>query len=443
MKSQSFADRRCDGILRREFLHVGGLGVLGLGLTDLLRLRASAAQGSTNRRSPACILIWLDGGPSHLETFDPKPDAPAEVRGPFGTIPTVVPGLHVAEYLPRTAAIADRLAVIRSMTSPLGEHNLGSHYLLTGYQPTPVLQYPSYGAVLERVRQADSALPGHIAVANPNPMARAGYLGGVAEPFVIDGDPAKPDFKLRDMTPYPGVTEARLERRRGFAAAFDAFSRQVETADATPSDPAFAQAYRLITSPKTRAAFDLSGENPQLRNRYGRHTLGQSCLLARRLIEAGAHFVTVTDRGWDTHNDLFNRLKEGFTGGTVGKVPKLDTAFATLIEDLTERGMLDSTLVLLMGEFGRTPKLNPAGGRDHWPRCFSVVLAGGGVSGGQVIGASDSFGESPADRPVTPADLARTVYKLLGVDPDHQFTTADGRPVQVNRDGSLIPELLA
>jgi arylsulfatase A-like enzyme len=273
-------------------------------------------------------------------------------------------------------------------------------------------------------------------------MGRAGYLPASTAPFTVGGDPSKPDFRVRDLDTYPGVDEGRLERRRDFREALDNFSRLTEQS-APKGDPHFEQAYRLISSPQARRAFDLASEPRQVRDRYGRRTLGQSCLLARRLVEAGVPFVTVTDRGWDTHQALFNRLKEGYTGGSVGKVPTLDLALAALVEDLGERGLLDSTLIVVMGEFGRTPKLNASGGRDHWPRAFSVVLAGGGVRGGQVIGASDSRGESPADRPVTPADLACTIYTLLGIDPRREFHTSDGRPVAVNQGGTLIKELLA
>jgi hypothetical protein len=448
MAYQGKNDRRCDGVLRRDLLRVGALSAFGLTLSDWGSMRAKAAPAKSGKAKgaktpPACILIWLDGGPSHLETFDLKPDAPSEVRGPFKPIKTNVPGMHISEYLPRTAKHMDKVALIRSMNSTLGEHNFASHYLLTGYKPSPVLQYPGFGSVITQMRAGKQLLPSNVAVRKPNAMATAGYLPGSAQPFVIQGDPSKPNFRVSDLNAYRDVTDARLERRRSFREALDGFDQSVERAGKQVSDPAFEQAYRLILSPKAKSAFDLSKEPAALRQKYGRHTLGQSCLMARRLIEAGAQFVTVTDRGWDTHDRLFNRLKEGYTGGTAGKIPKLDTAYAALLEDLSQRGMLDNTLVMLMGEFGRTPKLNTRGGRDHWPGVFSVALAGGGIQGGKIIGRSDPRGEGPADNPVSPADLARSVYTLLGVDPNHEFHTADGRPVQVNRDGKLIEQLLA
>ena len=435
------ANRRCDGILRRDLLHVGGLTALGLSLSDWLELeRTSAAAPGGSTKS--CILIWLDGGPSHLETFDLKPDAPQEVRGPFKPIATNVPGIQIGEHFQRTAQLADKLAIVRSVTSTLGEHNFASHYLLTGYKPTPALVYPGLPAVMTHVGGNSGSLPANIAIGRQNAMAGVGYLGDAAGAFVVEGDPSKPDFKVKDLTSPAGLAPDRLARRRQLRAAVDEFARASE-ASSQPRDPSFDQAYRLIASAQARAAFDLSKESASLRAQYGRHQLGQSCLMARRLIEAGTRFVTVTDRGWDTHEDLVLRLREGFTGGSVGKIPKLDTAYAALLHDLSQRGLLDSTLVILMGEFGRTPKLNPRGGRDHWPRAFSVVLAGGGVPGGQVVGKSDAHGERPAERPVTPSDLVRTVYHTLGVDPTRELHTADGRPVQINRDGVLIDELLS
>jgi hypothetical protein len=420
---------------------VGGLVSLGLWTSDWLRLTANANH-TTQSRANSCILLWLDGGPSHLETFDLKPDAPSEVRGPFRPIATNVPGIQICELMPHTAQLTDKLAIIRSMTSPLGEHGLANHYLLTGYQPTPALEYPSYGAVVAHERGGAPTLPPYVAVPDYKSTAGAGYLGRAWEPFATGGDPAKPDFRVRDLDFYPDVNSDRMERRRAYLAQLERFQQQF--ADAPPaSDPAFEQAYRLVTSPESKQAFDLAQEPPQVRARYGPRTFGQSCLLARRLVERGVPFVTVQNTGWDTHDGLIMRLKEGYAGAQigVGLIPTFDQAFAALVADLSERGMLDRTLVIAMGEFGRTPKLNTTGGRDHWPRVFSVVLAGGGIPGGQVIGASDRFGESPSDRPLTPKDLARTIYTLLGVDPDRELHTADGRPVRINQGGEVIREL--
>ncbi len=443
--SKRIGSKRCDGVTRRDFVRIGGLTALGLGLADLLRLQSSAAEGSKMRRG---ILIWLDGGPSHLETFDLKPDTPAEVRGPFQPISTAVSGIQICELMPRTAEIMKHVAIVRSVTSPLGEHNFGAHYLLTGYKPTPVLEYPSIGSVVAHLHGDRSVLPNHVAVptfrVGGGRLAGNGFLPHESRPFSVGGDPAKPNFEVRDLDFFPGVDESRINRRREFLTALDRFSQRVEsTADAS-ADPEFEQAYRLVTSREAKEAFNLEDEPREVRQRYGGRTIGQSCLLARRLIERGVPFVTVNNPGWDTHQNAYTRLKEGYTGAKVpvGLIPSLDLAFSALVEDLSDRGLLDETLIVVMGEFGRTPKLNTSGGRDHWPRVFSVALAGSGISGGQVIGSSDAVGEGPKDRPVTPADLAATIYTLLGIDPHHMLHTSDGRPVHVSRDGKLIRELV-
>jgi hypothetical protein len=416
---------------RREILRVGALSAFGLTVTD--RLRAAPA------RPKACILLWLDGGPSHLDTFDPKPDAPAEVRGPFDSIASKLPGVRLGDSFPRTASLLGKIALIRSMTSPLGEHNLGSHYLLTGYRPSQALTYPSYGGVIAELRGAGQDLPPYVAVPDATPYAGAGFLPGSCRPFEVGGDPGLPEFRVKNLDPARGLTTDRLERRKSFRSALDKMGDRLEAT--TSDDPHLAQAYRLILSAKAKQAFDLTREPASVRASYGPRTLGQSCLLAKRLVEAGVPFVTVTDRGWDTHDRLVLRLKEGYTGGKVGKAAVLDQALAALLDDLDRRGLLATTLVIAMGEFGRTPRINTQGGRDHWPRVFSVLLAGGGVHGGQVIGKSDARGESPAERPVRPEDLARTVYDLLGVPPRHELTTGDGRPVRVRPEGKAIREV--
>ena len=436
--SQSRFIRCSDRSSRRSVLHVGGLTALGLSVGDWFEARAAAVPEPT---ATSCILIWLDGGPSHLETFDLKPDAPSEVRGPFSPISTNVSGMEICEHLQHTAKVADKLAIIRSVTSTLGEHNFASHYLLTGYKPTPALVYPGLPAVTTQLVSRQNPMPASISIQAPNAMSGPGYLGVNAASFVVQGDPSKPDFHVKDLTSPQRLGAERMFRRRQLREAVDDFTRATEDAR-MPGESSFEQAYRLISSPQARAAFDLDSEPPSQRLRYGNHLLGQSCLMARRLVQAGAKFVTVTDRGWDTHENLFTRLREGYTGGTSGKIPKLDVSYSALISDLSERGMLDSTLVILMGEFGRTPKLNSQGGRDHWPRAFSVVLAGGGIRGGQVIGKTDGHGERPTDRPISPADLVHTIYRALGIDPRQELRTADGRPVQINRDGNMINELM-
>lgn len=432
---------------RRDIVKAGALTALGLSLSDLLshsRTAAAFASAQPMRTAKSCILLWLDGGPSHLETFDLKPDAPAEVRGPFAPIATSVPGISICELLQETAKLTQHLSIIRSMTSPLGEHGIANHYLLTGYKPTPSLQYPGFGSVVSHVGTNATSLPANVAI----PEARgggAGFLGESFAPFETKGDPSTPDFRVRNLELYPDVDEARLLRRRDFLQQFDRQQKAMESAgrlqpDATELD----QAFRMITSQQAKQAFDLSQEPDELRAKYGPRMFGQSCLLARRLVERGVPFVTVTNTGWDTHEGLITQLKLGYSGAKVGVglAPTFDLGFSALIADLADRGLLEETLVVGMGEFGRTPKLNTRGGRDHWPRVFSVVLAGGGVRGGQVIGSSDRVGESPSDNPVTPADLAFSIYSLLGIDPHRELRTSDGRPIPINQGGQMIKGLV-
>ena len=441
-------DLRCDGMNRRELLRVGGLSAFGLGLPGFLQLQqlqASESMQRVTRKSKSCILIWLDGGPSHLETFDPKPEAAQEVRGPLNTVATAIPGIRLNECLVETAKRLDDIAIIRSMTSPLGEHNFGTHYLQTGFKPTPALVYPSFHSVGASVYDRLSSLPPNVAIPSyrvgGGRYSGNGFLDRAYGPFSVGSDPSKKGFQVQDLDLYQGLTLDRLQRRREFVSQLDKFS-QLESG---PVDSTFEQAFRLVTSSEAKQAFDLSRESQKLREKYGNRTVGQSCLLARRLVERGVPFVTVNYKGWDTHTDLYTRLKEGFSGARkpVGLVPSLDRAFSALIVDLKERRMLDETLVVVMGEFGRTPKLNAAGGRDHWPRVFSVALAGGGVKGGQVIGSSDSVGESPENRPVTPGDLVASIYQLLGIDPALELRTAEGRPIRItSHQSKVVTELV-
>ena len=442
--------RRCDGVSRRDVLQVGGLAAFGLGIGQL----QAAVGGRDSSRSPrakSCILIWLDGGPSHLETFDLKPSAPLEVRGPLKPIQTAIPGVVLSECLPRLAQRMKQVALVRSMTSPLGEHNFGTHYLMTGHRPSPVLEYPVHGSVAAYLQQSrEMILPAHIAVPDfrvgGSKISGHGFLPPAIRPFAVGSDPAKPGFRVRDLDFYAGITADRMRRRQSYLQDLDRFSGLVEDRGESSNDPEFEQAYRLITSSQAKQAFDLAQEPRRVRERYGSRTVGQSCLLARRLVERGVSFVTVNHHGWDTHNNLYTRLKEGYTGAKkpVGLIPSLDMAVSALLDDLTERGLLDETLVVVMGEFGRTPKLNTAGGRDHWPRVFSLALAGAGIRGGTIVGSSDAVGESPRDRPVTPAELAATIYTLLGIAPGHELRTTDSRPVRLVAEGNEpIAEVMA
>lgn len=438
--------KRCDGIDRREFLRVGSLPALGLGLTSVLPNKSFASRHGNSSRINNCILVWLDGGPSHLDTFDLKPDAPVEVRGKFKPISTNVSGIRICEHFEKLSKKIDKTCIIRSMTSDLGVHGLGSQYLLTGYKPTPALSYPSYGSVVAHCNDKPGVLPSYIALRNNGRLQAgnsigAGYLPASSQPFILEGDPGKPDFRVRDLRMRPGFTDDSILRRRAFLTDLDRLSQKVEeNAIKNERDSRFEQAYRLIFSEQAKAAFDLSKEKHQLRDKYGKRynrwtQIGQSCLLARRLIEAGCRFVTVTDSGWDMHGDIHGAMER--------KLPALDAAVATLLDDLESSGLIDETLVVMLGEFGRTPRLNGAAGRDHWPRAFSVMLAGAGVKTGQVVGETDPRGFVPVDRPVSPAELARTIYTLLGIDPQTLFYTSDQRPVLVSPDCDIVSQCIA
>ncbi len=440
----SHQPNRCDGVSRRDFLHLGLLTTFGLSLTDLLRLQAGAADVSARSAgAKSCILIWLDGGPSHLDMFDLKPDAPSEVRSQFKAIPTSVTGLQICEHMPRTAGVMKDVALIRSLTHELGNHDTGTRFMLTGHRPTPALDYPSIGSLVAQTRGFGEAMPPYVAIPNDgvggnSNAARAGYLAGAFSAFNVGNDPSH----VGGLQSPDGVSFSRGEHRREMLRKMDGFTRHIEEGPATRDRDAFyEQAYRLLASTEAKSAFDVSREKPETRERYGPARIGTGCLLARRLVEAGSRFVTVVDTGWDTHQQIFKELPDSRFPGS-GKLPALDRAYSALITDLRERGLLESTLVVLMGEFGRTPKLNAAGGRDHWPRAGSVCLAGGGVKGGQVIGATNSFGELPVERPVGPPDLAFTMLKLLGVDPTRELTTPGGRPVKIMNEGSFIQELI-
>ena len=430
----------CSGPSRRAVLKAGALGFLGLGLDQGLRLRAyGAAAGGKSRN---CILVWLAGGASHIDTFDPKPDAPADVRGEFRPIDTAVPGVQVSEVLPELAKILDRVTLVRSMTSPEADHDRASHHLLTGYRPSPAQVYPGYGSAVAKWREASRGLlPPHVAIPDAPIFSSSGYLTPAYDPFAVGGDPNLEAFRVSNLAPPDKVTLERLMRRRAMVRSLDEFSRDVTPTTLTRSRDQFAdQAYALMTSDAAQAAFRLSDESPELRERYGRNTFGQSCLLARRLVEAGVSFVTVNDRGpgplgWDTHQQNFPTIKDQLA-------PALDRGLAALIVDLADRGLLDDTLVVMMGEFGRTPKINASAGRDHHGRANSVLLAGAGIPAGLVLGKTDAKGDSPVERPVTPADLAHVLYTKLGIDPEHKFLAPDGRPIRLVEGAAPPAQLL-
>src|SRR5947207_11610910 len=369
--------RTCDGVSRRDFLRVGALSFLGLALPDFLRLPAAAAAGAP--RADACILIWLAGGPSHLDTFDPKPEGPADIRGEFKAIPTNVPGIQLSEHLPLTAKVMDKFAVIRSVTSTIAAHEQASQYMLTGFKPLPTLEYPSYGAVVAKELGVRNSLPPYIAIPDVARAGQAGFIGNAYNAFVV-GDPGRPRFRVQNINLPRGVDEERLVKRRAFV---ERENHRFETALPDDSvhavDSFYERAYDLVTSPQAKKAFDLEQEDSKTKEAYGPKTLGQGCLLARRLVQSGARFITVSRGGWDTHAQNFQRLSTQL-------LPEFDQAYSALLADLAQRGMLEKTLVMVMGEFGRTPRVNPRGGRDHWPPARFACMAGGGVRAGRVVG---------------------------------------------------------
>jgi len=425
---------------RRSFLRISSTapwcfaGALGVGERAL---GESIIDRPSFGTAKSCILLWLDGGPSHLETFDPKLQVPREVQGPFGTVATSIAGVHFSEQLHRCAKLAHRMTILRSMTSPLGEHGLANQYALTGYLPSPNLQYPSLGslAIHQRRSEPETPLPPYIGIPEPRAGLGAGFLGAAYEPFWVGSDPAGPRFQVRDLDIYPTLDPNRLQRRQRMLE---------ELQQGSPGKDAYQSAFAMISSQQARGAFDLSKESDEIKERYGLRSFGQSCLLARRLIEHHVPFVTVVQPGWDTHENMIVPLRDGYSGAKVGVglIPTFDQAVSSLIGDLSDRGLLEQTLVIAMGEFGRTPKVNTRGGRDHWPRVYSVMLCGGGMPQGLVYGSSDRVGESPKDNPTTPADLLRTLLIRLGVDPDQSLRTSDGRPIAINQHGRPIDALL-
>lgn len=436
----------CSGATRRNFVQAGLLGLGGLGLADLFRLRAADPCPADT----AVILFWMSGGPGHMETWDPKPDAVDQFRGPFGAVKTAVPGVLFGELLPESARVADRLAVVRSVTHGTGDHTKGNHWMLTGFEGPDfnaadfmVQRRPAMGSAAARLRgpnqpgmPAYAAVP-HLRGGTDNFFHYAAYLGRGHNPFVADADPNAPNFRVRNLALPKDLPLNRLEDRRALLAALDGHRRQADAA-ADP-DPHRRQAFGLLTGPRAAAAYDLSREPPRVRDRYGRHTYGQSALLARRLVEAGCTFVTVNCVPWDHHGTAGRHTT---TDGAKLFIPPFDRAFAALVEDLIDRGLYERTLVVAMGEFGRTPRMNAEGGRDHWGQVFSVLLGGGRLRPG-VVGRSTARGERVADRPVTPQDVTATVFHHLGIDARSvAFPDAQNRPVYLVETGEPIRELV-
>ena len=410
----------------------------GLGLSELLRSRAYAASsGAPPARADALIHLHLGGGMAHQDSFDPKPMAPVDYRGGVEVVGTSLPGVQFARGLSRCAAIADRLVIVRSFSHGEAAHERGEHNMLTGYRPSPAVVYPSFGSVVAEELGPQKSLPPYVCVPQTASVYQGtGYLSASYAPFSIGADPAGQGFVVRDLDLPEGVDETRFTRRKSLLEAVDARFRERERSDALNAmDEFYARAYDLLASSDARRAFALSEEPDAVRDEYGRHTLGQSLLLARRLVAAGVRTVGVAQGGWDMHQ----RIQESMNS----LLPVLDQAFAALVVDLERTGLLDRTLVLLTTEFGRTPKLNKDGGRDHWPGAFSIVLAGGGLRRGLVHGSTDPTATEVSDAMVGPEDLARTLFTLLGVDPDRALLAGGNRPIRLVNGGRMLTEIVS
>jgi uncharacterized protein (DUF1501 family) len=433
----------CTGVSRRDFLRVGGLSALGLSLPTFFRLQQQAAanEGSpTPRRSNVnCILMWMHGGPSHIDTFDPKPDAPAEVRGEFRTIPTAL-GVRVCEHLPLLARQMGKLSLIRGHDPMNGSHGHADHIMMSGHRVNPAMAYPCFGSVIAKERgYRDGMFPFVQLGRNIDRRFNggiAGFLGDQYNAFEVGDDPSSATFRVRDLSVPSESEQARMERRYSMLQELDGYQRDIESASTVQArDEFYQRAHALITSPRAKRAFDLSQEPTGVRDLYGRNALGQSCLLARRLVEAGVHFVTVTDGGWDTHTNNFRSLADRL-------LPRLDRAYAALLQDLHQRGLLENTLVVWFGDFGRTPKVNPSAGRDHWSTAGVACLGGGGVRIGEVVGATNAQGEVVVDNPVRPQDIAATIYQALGIPLNTWYRAQDGRPIELVPTGRPVRQLI-
>ena len=433
MATQHHPDRYCDGVTRRSFLQIGALGGLGLSLSSYLRRTANAAEKSPTN----CILIWTRGGTSHHDTLDPKPNAPTSVRGEYSVIDTAIPGVKFTEICPNMAKHADKFSVLRGWNPRNGSHGTADQYVMSGRKFNQAVSYPTFGSVISHFHGFRTAMPPFVQLGT-NVDRRfgggsSGILGLEHMPFEIDADPNADKFSVRDITPPDGVSFERIDRRKSALSRFDALQRGAGLQQSAFSvlDEHYEAALNMITAPETKQAFDLEKEDEKLREAYGKNRFGQSCLLSRRLMEAGVRFGTVTDGGWDTHTNNFTGLKS--------RVPPVDQALPQLLMDLQDRGMLDTTLVCWFTDFGRTPKINSASGRDHWASTGFAVMAGAGVPGGLVLGATDAEGGYVSKDEYFTEDIATTVYSKLGLPTDLIAHAPDGRPVRLI-EGRLIRE---
>jgi hypothetical protein len=431
----------CTRLSRRQFLRIGGLSAFGLGLPQLLRAQENAASESTGtKKTVNCILLWMQGGPSHIDMFDPKPDAPAEIRGEFGTVPTTLPGIRLSEHLPLLARQTDKFSIIRGHDPKNGSHGVADHLMMTGHMFNAATPYPCFGSVVAKERGYRDGMFPFVqfgkAIDRRFNGGIGGFLGDQFNPFEIPEDPNQAGFKVRDLSMHDGITQDRFEQRRNILSTVDEHFRTMEKSDSLSAMDSFYQsAYSLVSSAPAREAFNLAAEPESIRNEYGPSEAGQRMLMARRLVEAGVRFVSLTYGGWDMHQGIAKNMER--------QLPNFDQGFAALITDLDRRGMLDKTLVMVSSEFGRTPKINKDAGRDHWPRVFSVAFAGGGFKRGFIHGASDPTGGEPDSDPFTVGDLAATVFTQLGINPEKRLMSPGGRPQAIVRDGQVVSELLA
>ncbi len=418
--------RFCDGIARRRMLTIGATRLLGgLSLPGLLQLQAQAATAIAPK-AKSCIFLMLEGGPSHIDMWDLKPEAPTEIRGPFSPISTVVPGTQISELLPLCAQIADKYTILRSHSHKDNAHQTGRHWVLTGYPPSfadgqakgiPFNElYPSIGSIVSRELGPGGDVPPYIELPNPLGPGGPGFYGPRFAPFTIDNDPVQPDFKVRDLDVPESVSSERFSRRQQLLAGTSQLSSARNGGRPATMSSYYEQAMNLVTSPNARRAFDIHAESAEMRERYGYTSIGQCALLARRLVQAGCRFIGIDHGSWDTHFDNFTSHKKAL-------VPPTDRAFSALITDLDEQGLLDETLVIMMGEMGRTPRINNDAGRDHWSQCQTVILAGGGIRRGALVGESDRTASFPITQPYGIQDLLRTVFHLMGVDADKVYHT--------------------
>jgi hypothetical protein len=428
--------RLCSGTSRRDFLRVGGLGAIGL--PALLRAESRAAGGAgVGARAKSVMLVFLGGGISHHDSFDLKPEAPDDIRGKYRSIDTVVPGLKIGEKLPLMARVMDRVTLVRSGSHTNDHHETATNWVLSGRFGTPFGDYPAVGAVVAHETGFSGTLPPYVAVPrNPSftwELGKSAFLGGRYESFKA-GDPNQPSYKVQDLTTDHGETV--MARRETLLKTVDGLAKRVEGNDQIATyDEFHTRGQQMVLSTEARKAFDINQEPPKLRDRYGRTTAGQSLLLARRLVEAGVRFVTVNYAGWDHHANIFPGLD--------GKLPEFDRAVSALVEDMDARGTFEHTLLVVMGEFGRTPKINKDAGRDHWGPAGSLLFAGAGVKRGFVLGKTDKHGAFATQRPVSPADVAYTILDSLGIDPRKQLRTPDGRPIEILDQGGTVSELFA